>query len=201
METGKAIVAVVEPKRFIASEAESVPSPDVEAVSAASVVMEKRPSEVEGVHGSGEPTRVASGSSSVAGRGRVGHVEDDDSGSYIDLEEVRTFLERATCVEIRTKGPNRHIVIPVSYSLLVDSEQATSSISPLCAEAKNRTLLTLKDANLHLGISGMALRVSFYFFTPKFIHFISVVLRWLTCFPLHVRLSSWRLSVTGERRR
>lgn len=46
VETVKAIDADVELERFIALEAKSVLTPDVEAVSAAGAAMEKRPSEV-----------------------------------------------------------------------------------------------------------------------------------------------------------
>lgn len=72
-------------------------------------------------------------------------------------------MEKATRVEIRTEGPNWHIVIAVDYDLLANSKRVVPAFAPLCANSKNRTLQTLKDTALSLGISWMALRVSFLF--------------------------------------
>lgn len=40
-------------------------------------------------------------------------VDDDESGFDIDLEEVQTFDEGFTRVEVRTEGSTRNIVIPL----------------------------------------------------------------------------------------
>lgn len=158
METRKAIVDDVEPEKFIALETKLVLTPDVEVISTAGVVMERRPSGFEVVRGSrGLARAIEGGSSSMAGGSRVVPVGDDDSGSDIDPEEIRAFMERTTRVGIRAEVPNQHIVIPVNYDLLANSELAVSAFSPLCAASKNTTLQTMTDVDLSLGISDMAL--------------------------------------------
>ncbi|XP_070013422.1 uncharacterized protein [Nicotiana sylvestris] len=121
--------------------------------------MERRPFGVEGVRGNGELKRAAEGgiSSTPGGNGAV-PARDDDSGSDIDPEEVRAFLERNTHVEIRTEGPNRYIVIPVDYDLLANSERAVPAFAPLCTASENTALQAMNNTDLSLGISGMALR-------------------------------------------
>ncbi|XP_019244425.1 PREDICTED: uncharacterized protein LOC109224291 [Nicotiana attenuata] len=107
----------------------------------------------------GGPVRSVEGdtSSAVGGYGAA-HAEDDGSGSDIDPEDVRAFLERHTCVEVRTEGPNRHVIIPADYDLLVNSEQVVSAFAPLCAASENTALQAVSDAELSRSISGMALR-------------------------------------------
>ncbi|XP_009764559.1 uncharacterized protein [Nicotiana sylvestris] len=68
------------------------------------------------------------------------------------------FDEGFTRVEVRTERSTRTIVIPLDFDLLVNTESVVPSLVPLCSSTENMTLRTFKDANLSLGISGMALR-------------------------------------------
>lgn len=96
-------------------------------------------------------------SSSTNRKGMTVVVDDDGSSSNIDPEEVRTFNEGFTRVEVITKGSTQNIVIPLDYNLLTNSESVVPALIPLCTGAENRNLHTFKDADLSLGISGMAL--------------------------------------------
>ncbi|XP_070025631.1 uncharacterized protein [Nicotiana sylvestris] len=159
MELGKIIVADIEPERLIAPEATSVLAPDIGSVFMADALMERRPSMAEGEHDGGEPVRIAEGGASLAaGRDRAVPVGDDDSGSDIDPEEVRAFLERNTRVEVMIEGPTRHVIIPVGYDLLANSERVVPSFAPLCAASENTALQAMSDVELSQSISGMALR-------------------------------------------
>lgn len=40
-------------------------------------------------------------------------IDDDESGSYIDPEDIQMFDEGMTRVEVRTKGSTHAIVIPL----------------------------------------------------------------------------------------
>lgn len=92
-------------------------------------------------------------------------------GYDIDPEEVWIFNEGFTWVEVRTEGTTYNIVIPLDRDLLVNTESVVPSLGPLCSNAEYRTLRTLDDAALSLGISNMALRVSFWFFKISFLTF------------------------------
>nr|XP_009788739.1 PREDICTED: uncharacterized protein LOC104236512 [Nicotiana sylvestris] len=154
VETEKAI-ADVEPKKFIALEAESALTPDVEAISTVGAVMERRPSGVEGVRDSRVLTRTAEGgSSSATGVSRVVPAGDDDSGLDVDPKEVQAFLENNTRVEIRMEDPNRHIMILVDYDLLSNSEWAVPAVAPLCTASENKALQAMNDADLSLVYSA-----------------------------------------------
>lgn len=94
-------------------------------------------------------------------RGKNVAVDGDESGSDIDLEEIQMFDEGLTRVEVRMEGSTRNIIIPLNCNLLTIIERVVPSLVPLCTSTESRTLQTFKDADLSLGISGMALRVSF----------------------------------------
>ena len=49
---------------------------------------------------------VEGGASSAVRGGGVAYAEDDGSGSDVDPEDVRAFLERHTHVEVRMDGPD-----------------------------------------------------------------------------------------------
>ncbi|XP_070006914.1 uncharacterized protein [Nicotiana sylvestris] len=74
----------------------------------ADVVMERRSSRAEKVHAGGELVRTTEGdvSSATEGDGII-PVGDDGSGSDIDPEEIRAFLERNTRVETLIMGIER----------------------------------------------------------------------------------------------
>lgn len=118
METGKAVIANVEWEKFISLEVESALTPDVETIFKEGSFIKRKPSGIEGVHGSKELTgSVEVGTSSTIGGSRAVPERDDDFWSDIDLDEEWSFLERNTRVDIRTVGPNQHIIIPVDYDL------------------------------------------------------------------------------------
>lgn len=100
------------------------------------------------------------GLSSAGGRGKMVNMEHDGYGFDIDTEEVQTFEEIFIRVEVRIEGPTRNIAIPMDFNLLVNSKSMVPALAPLCMKPENRTLQTLKDANLSFGIYGMDLRVS-----------------------------------------
>ncbi|XP_019230347.1 PREDICTED: uncharacterized protein LOC109211278 [Nicotiana attenuata] len=163
MDLGKAVVTGIEPRKTIAPGAAPALVPNAGAVFMAVAIMVGRSSMAKGVHEGGEPVRTAKGGalSATGGDGAV-LVGDDGSGSDIDLKEVWAFLERKTRVEVRTEGPNRHVIIPMGYELLANSERVVSSFAPLCAASENTALQTMSDAEQSLSISSMALRVSVF---------------------------------------
>lgn len=108
-------------------------------------------------------------------------VDDYKFGSDLDPEEVRIFDKGLTRVEVRTDCSSRSIIIPLDYDLLEDMVSMVPSFTPLCSAAENRTLQALKDSGLSLGISGMALRVSFL---P---HYFCI----LFPFPLYIFTDFW----------
>lgn len=92
------------------------------------------------------------------------HVEDDGLGLDVDPEDVRAYIERHTCVEMGTEGPDRHIVIPMDYNLLANCKQETSALAPLCVASESAMLKVMSDVELSRSTFGMALRVSNFFF-------------------------------------
>lgn len=69
--------------------------------------------------------------------------------------------EGFTRVEVRLEGSTRTIVVPMDRDLLVNTEDMVPSLVPLCSDVEGRTLETLNDAALSLGIASLALKVSF----------------------------------------
>lgn len=66
-------------------------------------------------------------------------------------------------MEVRTEGPNWHVIIPVGYDILANSKREVPSSSPLCTASENTTLQMMSDVELSLTISGMALQVSAFY--------------------------------------
>lgn len=137
------------------------------------------------------------GSLSADGRDKTILVDGDNgSGSNVDPEEVQAFKERFTRVEIRMEGTDQHIVIPLYYDLLANSGWAVPTFTHLCAGFENMKLQKLRDADMSLVISSMALRVSLLF-SCLASSFLRCNLFLLTYLLLHVKPSSWRLNVIG----
>ncbi|XP_070017948.1 uncharacterized protein [Nicotiana sylvestris] len=86
------------------------------------------------------------------------HVKEDGSGSDVVSEDVDECLGRHTSVEVKTDGSDCHMVIPGSYNLLLNSEQVSSALAPLCAAPKSETLGTMSDTELSRRVAGMALQ-------------------------------------------
>lgn len=122
---------------------------------------EERAKEVEVASSSDpSPSGHASVPSSVELRGKNVVVGCYESGSNIDPQEVRMYNEGFTRVEMRTEGTTRSIIIPLDLDLLKRMESIVPDLGPLYSRTEERTLQTLDDDALSLGISGMALRVS-----------------------------------------
>nr|XP_009761257.1 PREDICTED: uncharacterized protein LOC104213453 [Nicotiana sylvestris] len=153
------VEASATPKRAITVDVEAACPSAVGTAPPLDVVAEDRPLEIMEVAMERDiPGAAKAGSSSAGGRRKMVIVEDDGSGSDIDPEDVRAFEERFTRVEVRTERSTRNTAIHLCFNLLVNSECLFLALAPLCAESENRTLQTLKDANLSLAIFGMALQ-------------------------------------------
>lgn len=69
--------------------------------------------------------------------------------------------ERFTRVKVRLDGSSRTTVVPMDRDLLVNTKGVIPSLGPLGYDVEGRTLETLNDAAISLGIAGLTLSVSF----------------------------------------
>lgn len=94
-----------------------------------------------------------------------------ETGSDLDVDEVRIMSEGFTRVEVRLEGSTQTIAIPMDRDLLVNAESVAPFLGPLFSNLEGRTLEELDDATLSRSITGLALRVSFLTFLSNFMHF------------------------------
>lgn len=161
-------IGVASDARISVLDAEIAPFPEV-----ATVVPSNDPSTSELVD---VPSSTEEGERGVT-------VYDFESSSDIDPDEEKMFDEGLTRVEVKTDRSSRSIVIHLDCSLLTYTESVVPSLVPLCSSAENKTLQSIKDADLSLSVSGLALWVIWYlYFCPRTLCFSLFHFYWL--FPL-----------------
>ncbi|XP_016507394.1 uncharacterized protein LOC107825072 [Nicotiana tabacum] len=97
-------------------------------------------------------------SSSAAERGKGVVVDDYESESDLDPDDVRMFEEGLTHSVVNAGGLARILRIPFGVNLLAEGEDLVPQFSLLCSEAENESLRSVPDAELIDEVAVMVLR-------------------------------------------
>lgn len=129
--------------------------------------MEKRQSSEAAVVVSGGPStsRQNRAPSLANEKGKGVMVEDYESESYIDPEDMRMFEEGFTQTVVRAEGHSRILEILLDLNLLQDIVDLVPQLDLLCSAAENGALQDVSDTELSRGVAMMGLRVSTFLFS------------------------------------
>lgn len=147
---------------------------------------------------SGPSTSQQAHTSSLASERLKGVVVNDyESDSDIDPEDMRLFEKSFTRVDMRAGGPSRVLEISSNFNLLENTVDLVEQFDLLCSAVESRFLREISDSGLSRGVAGMALRVSFFVFTSFILCPSFSLILFFFCF----RLTCWRLKVLHGPRR
>nr|XP_016486968.1 PREDICTED: uncharacterized protein LOC107807156 [Nicotiana tabacum] len=108
---------------------------------------------------SGPSTSQQAHTSSLASERLKGVVVNDyESDSDIDPEDMRLFEKSFTRVDMRAGGPSRVLEISSNFNLLENTVDLVEQFDLLCSAVESRFLREISDSGLSRGVAGMALR-------------------------------------------
>ncbi|XP_070029779.1 uncharacterized protein [Nicotiana sylvestris] len=85
-------------------------------------------------------------------------VEEYESDSDIDPEDMRMFEGGFTRTEAREEGPSHILEVPSDFNLLQDMMDLVPQFDLLCSAAENGALQDVSDSELSRGLAAMGLR-------------------------------------------